>query len=195
MLRVTEQTVSSATLILDTTTHIRRTYSLLHLATMTGDLVGVTTLLASNSTNIKTKDSFGRPALYYAMRNQHLDIALLLARKRWRIFDEVVQKHMADMSNGSLATSLSAAIVRNDKNEVGFLIDIGADMEARGYGNWPSYQGTMLHEAAYWSKHWGSNDILKLMLKNGADKSAKDIYGNLPDADTWGGGMHAGLLE
>jgi ankyrin repeat protein len=39
--------------------------------------------------------------------------------------------------------------------------------------------GHQLHQAAYWSGEHGNTDVLELLLRKGADKSAKDDYGGV----------------
>ncbi|KAI0006370.1 WD40-repeat-containing domain protein [Xylariaceae sp. FL0662B] len=149
--------------------------TLLHLAVLRGDEEAVQRILGGRKINQNAKDKDSRTALYYAIQSEHRAISLLLARK-WNVPEEVVISHLEKPTYEYKAQALYSAIKRCNKDEVGFLIEIGADMGARGYGDWAGWKGTALHEAAW----YGTPDLLQLMLDNGANKRARDIGGRTP---------------
>ncbi|KAI0894673.1 hypothetical protein F4806DRAFT_472225 [Annulohypoxylon nitens] len=147
----------------------------LHLAVLCGNEQAVQQILNEGIVEPSMKDKNLRTALFYAVKKGERNISLLLARKQ-NVPDGVVVNHLENQSYEYKAQALYAAIKRKDEREVSFLIEIGADMEARGYGGRAGFRGTALHEAA---RH-GTLDILKIMLENGADKHARDILDRTP---------------
>ncbi|KXX73738.1 Vegetative incompatibility protein HET-E-1 [Madurella mycetomatis] len=108
---------------------------------------------------------------FHATKQGNADIA-----RKWNIPDEVVQDHLDNPTDEHKARSLFKAIKRQREDEVGFLIEIGANLKATGYGDWPGWKGTALHEAAW----YGTPLIIQLLLEGGADKHARDIGGRTP---------------
>ncbi|KKP06489.1 hypothetical protein THAR02_01447 [Trichoderma harzianum] len=147
----------------------------LHLAVLSRDEQAVKRIVEEGRVTLDRKDRDGHTALFYAFQRGERNISLLLAQK-WNMPDDVVLQHLDNQSYEYNARALFSAIKRRNKDEVGFLIEIGADMEARGYGDWPGWKGTALHEAAW----YGTLDILKLMLRNGANRYARDVGGRTP---------------
>ena len=107
----------------------------LHHAAMNGDLVAAQTMIDSKVAGFDVQDNDRRYPLYYAIKNKHTSIASLLARK-WNT--DVLK-----------ASALVEAVERIDSTTVGFLIGLGANVNAQGYGRWPEWRGTPLHSAVY----------------------------------------------
>ena len=155
----------------------------LHHAAMNGDLVAAQTIIDSKAAGFDVKDNDKRYPLYYAITNKHTSVAILLARK-WNISDVLVTEFINDNTDNHKANALSNAVEQNDTNTVGFLIEIGANVDARGYGAAAAYKGTLLHLAAHFSRDEG---IIKMLLDAGANKYNTDGRGNRPYSATWKG--------
>ncbi|KAK4166938.1 WD40-repeat-containing domain protein [Cladorrhinum sp. PSN259] len=147
----------------------------LHLAVLCGDESQVRKILQDEMINVGAKDQAERTAAFYAMRDGHRGIALAFS-KTYNVSEQVIADNLDNATYEYKAQSLYRAIKRQNKDEVRFLIDIGADMEAKGYGDWPGWKGTALHEAAW----YGSLEIVRLMLEKGANRRATDIGGRTP---------------
>ncbi|RYP32170.1 hypothetical protein DL768_011146 [Monosporascus sp. mg162] len=133
-------------------------------------------LLGGLGVDPDTGNASSRTLLFHAMKQGDRDTALSLAQQRWNIPEETVMDHLDNPTDEHKAQSLFDAIKRQREDEIGFLIEIGADLEATGYGDWPGWKGTALHEAAW----YGTPSIIQLLLRNGADKNARDIGGRTP---------------
>lgn len=147
----------------------------LHLAVLHDDDSAVLQLLQERNVDEDAKDEYSRTALFYAMKKAKREIALALSRK-WNVPDRVVIDNLENPTDEYKAKSLYEAIKRLKKDEIGVLIEIGADVEARGYGDYPGWMGTALHEAAF----LGTQEIIQLLLENGANKDARDIGDRRP---------------
>jgi ankyrin repeat protein len=152
----------------------------LHRAVISGDDATAQRILNRGKVDPKAKDKSSRTALYYAMQNSRREVALSLARKS-NVPDETVIANLNNPTDTYKAGALFSAIKEKKSIEIGFLIEIGVNIQATGYGGWPSYRGTPLHEAAI----YGTPEIVRLLLDNGANKNTRDAYGNLPTAPTW----------
>ncbi|KAK6360848.1 hypothetical protein TWF730_006964 [Orbilia blumenaviensis] len=166
-----------------------RDLSLLHIAALDGDLERVLEIIKDGAIDQGLKDSEGRTALYYAAHWDGNDkddkeeqqrkrlVAVLKLSKRLQVSEEFVRSQIKNIEDDSFgARSLFDAIKRKNLGEIRFLIEVGVDLNTRGYGDWPGWMGTSLHEAAW----YGTPEILQFMLDNGADRSARDIGGRTP---------------
>ena len=149
----------------------------LHHAAKKGDSITVRALLSDPALNVP--DNFGHTPLFHAMAGNHVDAAFLLSR--WNVPQSVVKEHVDNNTDDYKARALYTAISQKNKDMVGFLLEIGASPTARGYGCWPNYYATPLHEAAY----FGPDEIIQMLLNQGASKWAKDAYGNYPSSSSW----------
>ncbi|EFR01951.1 vegetative incompatibility protein HET-E-1 [Nannizzia gypsea CBS 118893] len=147
----------------------------LHLAVLSNNESLVLQFLREKEVDQSMRDKHSRTALFYALLQKQKKIALALAEK-WNVPDRVVTSHLNHPAQGYKDKSLFNAIMRQNHDEIAFLIEAGANMEARGYGIWPGWKGTALHEAAW----FGTPEILQLMLDKGAEKYATDIGGRTP---------------
>ncbi|EGD85581.1 hypothetical protein H112_06488 [Trichophyton rubrum D6] len=147
----------------------------LHLAVLSNNEQLVLQLLRDKEVDQNAKDKHSRTALFYAIQQRKTKIALALAEK-WNVATRVVISHLNHPAQDYKDKSLFNAIMRQNHDEIGFLIETGANTEARGYGIWPGWKGTTLHEAAW----FGTLEILQLMLDCGAEKYATDIGGRTP---------------
>ena len=142
----------------------------LHHAAMIDDLVAAQTIIDSKVAGFDVEDKDRRYPLYYAIKNKHTSVANLLARK-WN-------------TDAHKASALFEAVERRDSTTVGFLIEIGANVNAQGYGRWPGWRATPLHYAAYFSKQ-DDVEIIKMLLDAGANKHITDSYGENPYSSAW----------
>jgi hypothetical protein len=97
----------------------------------------------------------------------------LLAHRKWpNVPEKLINGY--DLEAHTLVHSIHVL----KKDEVGFMLEIGADPNAVGYGGlWAIYKGTPLHEAAYVDT---STEIIQMLIDNGAKKDVKDAQGLTP---------------
>ena len=158
-------------------------FTQLHHAAVNGDLVVAQTIIDSKAAGFDVKDNDKRYPLFYAIFCKHTSVAILLARK-WSISDVLVTAFINDNTDVHKATALFNAVEQNDTTTVGFLIEIGANVDAYRYGTWWAWRGTPLHSAAY-SSH--DVEIIKMLLDAGANKHLTDVNGNLTYSAVWNG--------
>lgn len=115
--------------------------------------------------------------------------AVVTARK-WGVPDNIITTFITNHTDVHRVIALFAAVERNDRNTVGFLIEIGTNVNAQGYGVWSTWWGTPLHSAAWCSV---DQSIIQMLLNAGANKNIKDVYGNRPYSQAWNG-MRWGIL-
>lgn len=161
----------------------------LHRAAIDGDLMAAQTIIDAGDTDFNVKDNNKHYPLYYAIETKHTDIAILLSRK-WIIPDDFVRGLISDHTEDSKAKALFTAVQDNATNTVGFMIEAGANVDARGLGWWPDWNRTPLHLAAYYSNDAG---IIKMLLNAGANKNITDNRGNRPYSASWNGTRWAEL--
>ena len=161
----------------------------LHRAAIDGDLMAAQTIIDAGDADFNVKNNIGLYPLYYAIENKHTNVAILLSRK-WNVPDTLVRELINDHTDGSKVKALFTAVQDNVTNRVGFMIEAGADVNARGLGWWPDWNGTPLHHAAYCSNDAG---IIKMLLNAGASKYITDNRGNRPYSAPWNGTRWAEL--
>ena len=155
----------------------------LHRAAIDGDFIAAQTIIEAGDTDFNVKDNYKRYPLYYAIEAKRTDIANLLSRK-WNVPNDVIRGLISDHTEDSKAKALFTAVQDNVTNTVGFMIEAGANVDARGLGWWPDWNGTPLHHAAYCSNDAG---IIKMLLNAGANKNITDNRGNRPYSAPWKG--------
>ena len=121
----------------------------IHVAAYLGDINKVKSFIeAGVSVNVESGPRKRTP-LYWAVKNDHKDVAELLIEKG------------ADVSSIHL---LYYACMHGHRDLAEFLIQKGADANSKNWGDTPSHY-------AVWRGHV---DVLELLLAHGADASAKD---------------------
>ncbi|KAK0722630.1 ankyrin repeat-containing domain protein [Lasiosphaeria miniovina] len=139
----------------------------------------------ADSDLVDTPDGSGRTPRFYAFAKGHLATATALLRssRKWKtpIPPSVAKDYILDNTPEHKARALYDAIRRREVAMVGFLLEIGADPNARGYGVWPEYMGTALHEAAF----FGPNEVIQMLLDHGADRRATDKDGATAAEGGW----------
>lgn len=121
----------------------------IHAAAYLGDIDKVKSFIETG-TSVNGEPGRGyRTPLYWAVRNNHKDVAKLLIEKG------------ADVSSISL---LYYVCMHGHRDLAEFLIQKGADVNSKDWGDTPSHY-------AVWGGHV---DVLELLLAHGADASAKD---------------------
>ncbi|KAK3298693.1 uncharacterized protein B0H64DRAFT_80583 [Chaetomium fimeti] len=132
------------------------------------------------------KDKHGHNAAWYAtacMKKLGEIIASLAATSG------IGSNRATELGNAApdgLRQAFFYAVVNGESKVVQFVIDMGGDVNWKSnglYGCWSKYDVPALHIANY----YGNEKLWQLLVKNGADRSAKDAYGNLWTAKTWGG--------
>lgn len=161
-----------------------------HHAAIDGDLMAAQIIFDAGDSEFNIKDNYGRYPLYYAIEYKRTDVALLL-NSRWMVGNDYVRDLINEHSVDTKAKALFTAVQENATNKVGFLVEAGANVDARGLGWWPDWNGTPLHHAAYCST---DTKIIKLLLySGGANKNITDNRGNRPYSAPWNGTRWAEL--
>jgi hypothetical protein len=112
------------------------------------------------------------PVLRWAVRNGCTNLLQVLLSKR---------ADVNDMTTRDGKTLLDETVLFRQKEMVNLLLTYGAIVNAKNNlcfhaeGSWRYYGGTPLHTAAVWNE-----DVVQLLLANGADPNAKDLDGHTP---------------
>ena len=122
----------------------------LHHAAIDGDFMAAQIIIDAGDTDFNVRDNYKRYPLDYAIEKNYTDTASLLSRK-WNVPNTLINELINDHTENSKAKALFTAVQDNVANRVGFMIEAGANVDARGLGWWPDWNGTPLHHAAYCS--------------------------------------------
>ncbi|RLU18410.1 hypothetical protein DMN91_008767 [Ooceraea biroi] len=133
----------------------------LHIAAQNGHKDTVEILL-ENKANTVTQDVIGLSSLHYAIRNNHIDIAKIILAK-----DKNVD---INESSGGF-TPLHKAAEMGHLDLVNFLLEYGADINARNDKDWTPIHGAALN---------GHLEIVNTLILKGADVNAELIMGCTP---------------
>ena len=170
----------------------------LHLAAKNGKKE-VAELLVSNGADINSRDKFGRPPLYDAFWVGKRSIVDLLIKKGAElpkttgeeIYDAILAddagtvKKLLDKDPGLVNTKkhdrelmpLHLAAAMNREEIAGLLISKGADLNARdSLENWRARGWSALH----WAADNDSIEVIRLLIKNGAEVDDFDKYNQTP---------------
>ncbi|KAH6854778.1 hypothetical protein B0I37DRAFT_39525 [Chaetomium sp. MPI-CAGE-AT-0009] len=132
------------------------------------------------------KDNNGRKGAWYAatcLKNLVGITGLLAVKSR---VDPRRAAQLAIAPPDELRQAFFDAVKKGDLDVVQFIIDIGGNVDWKSGGLtrcWSKYNAPALHIANYYS----NKDLCRLLVINGANTGAKDAYGNLMTAATWGG--------
>jgi hypothetical protein len=152
----------------------------LHHAAINGDLATAQTIIDSRATGFDIEDRSRHTPLFYAIANKKTSVAVLLAHK-WNIPESTITVYINDNTEPKKTLALIEAIQEIRQNEVGFLIEIGANVNGRGYG--VNYNATPLHLAAF----YGDLEVIQMLLNAGANKHNQDSIGRYPSSGDWKG--------
>lgn len=154
----------------------------LHHAAINGDLATAQTIINSRATGFDIKDHLGHTPLFYAIANKKTSVAVLLAHK-WNIPESTITVYINDNTEPTKTLALVEAIQGTRKDEVGFLIEIGANVNGRDYGIYRGHNATPLHEAALFA----DLEVIQMLLNAGANKRFQDSQGRYPSSKDWKG--------
>lgn len=132
------------------------------------------------------KDNNGRKAAWYVATCQKnlAEITTSLAIKSGVSPDRAAK--LANLPPDGLRQAFFEAIIKNEQAVVQFIIDMGGSADWKSGGlrvRWSKYNAPALHYANYYSL----KEMCRLLVSNGANRSATDSYGNLMTARSWGG--------
>ena len=144
------------------------------------DLEGVCEYLrrGANVDAQESRQSFRRTALMIAATGGFLELAKLLHVNGGDVRHQggYFRKSAVETSPGWSALHYAAGA--GHAAIVSWLLDVGADIDARWYVSRYAYRGSksVIMEAAY----WGRPDVIKILLSRGADMNALWLQGHTP---------------
>ena len=144
------------------------------------DLEGVCEYLrrGANVDAQESRQSFRRTALMIAATGGFLELAKLLHVNGGDVRHQggYFRKSAVETSPGWSALHYAAGA--GHAAIVSWLLDVGADIDARWYVSRHAYRGSksVIMEAAY----WGRPDVIKILLSRGADMNALWLQGHTP---------------